>query len=112
MSRIFNYTGNTKVSAAVLRGLVARKSGKNYLRDGTQQDAMNFFVTLLNLIKAELLADNQDNTCVDGFWGLERFVKLYVDFENGSCSKCKLKPRDEIEKFNICTKDIYLELQL
>ena len=62
---------------------------------------MDFFVTLLNLIKAELLADSQDNTSVDGFWGLEKFEKLFVDTVNGSCSKCKLKPRDEIEEFNI-----------
>ena len=101
LSRIFNYTGNSNASAAVLRNIIARKSGKNYLRDGSQQDAMEFFVTLLEVIKSEMAPKDEGNTGIDGFWGLEKFEKSFVVSNDGSCSKCKLKPRDEIESFNV-----------
>ena len=57
ISRLFrskeNYT-----SAAELKRLVATKSGKTYLNDGTQQDTVEFMVTLLQEVQEEISADN------------------------------------------------------
>ena len=40
ISRLFSSDGNFLSSASVLRQLVATRSGRNYLKDGTQQDTV------------------------------------------------------------------------
>ena len=75
ISRLFrskeNYT-----SAAELKRLVATKSGKTYLNDGTQQDTVEFMVTLLQEVQEEISADNLEaRVVVEEFWGIEKNEK-------------------------------------
>jgi hypothetical protein len=51
VARLFNTGGNFTLSAAELRRLVATKSGRHYLKDGSQQDTVEFLVTLLREVE-------------------------------------------------------------
>ena len=76
ISRLFNYTQNSTTSAATLRYLVALKSGKEYLYDGSQQDTVEFLRTLLHEIDKEISETNLDAKAVlEKFWGLEKNEK-------------------------------------
>ena len=97
ISKIFNQEG-TCTSAAKLRQLVAHASGKSYLCDGSQQDSIEFLVTLLGVLKEELFnVYGEMKTMIDGFWGVEKLEKEFLNTPNGSCSRCKKEPRDESE---------------
>ena len=58
VARLFNSDGNYVSSAAVLRQLVATKSGRMYLADGTQQDTVEFLITLLQEVEEEVSQEN------------------------------------------------------
>ena len=58
IARLFTTEGNFVSSAGELRRLVAMKSGRNYLHDGSQQDAIEFLVTLLQEVEYEISVDN------------------------------------------------------
>ena len=106
ISRLFNSAGNCVCSAAELRRLVANKSGRHYLQDGSQQDTVEFLLTLLQEVEEEISVDNWEaRIVVQEFWGVERKEKKYVN-RSGICSKCKSGPRDEVEKMQVLQLDI------
>ena len=73
IARLFNTDGNFISTAAELRRLVAIKSGRNYLCDGSQQDAIEFLVTLLQEVEYEISVDNWEaKTVLQEFWGIEK----------------------------------------
>ena len=70
VSRLFNANENFTLSAAELRLLVAMRSGRLYLKDGSQQDTVEFLVTLLTEVEHEISANNwEGKTVVQEFWG-------------------------------------------
>ena len=96
---IFISSGKKYCSAAKLRNLVALNSGRSYLSDGSHQDAIEFLMTLLQLVKSE--TSYQSNGIVDGLFGLEKLEKNFVLGLYGKCKKCSKKPRDEVEEFSV-----------
>jgi ubiquitin C-terminal hydrolase len=99
VTRLFNTAGNFTSSAAELRRLVATKSGRHYLKDGSQQDAIEFLVTLLQEVENEISLHNWEaKTVVNEFWGIEKIQKRFLSNSDGICRRCKLRPRDEVEK--------------
>ena len=58
IARLFSSDGSFSTTAAELRRLVATKSGRNYLDDGTQQDTVEFLTTLLQEVEEEISANN------------------------------------------------------
>ena len=71
VSRLFNANENFTLSAAELRLLVAMRSGRLYLKDGSQQDTVEFLVTLLTEVEHEISANNWEaKTVVQEFWGV------------------------------------------
>ena len=106
ISRLFNSEGNFICSASELRRVVAKKSGRHYLQDGSQQDTVEFLLTLLQEVEEEISVDNWEaRVVVQEFWGVEKKVKKYVN-RSGICNKCKSSPRDEIEKVQVLHLDI------
>ena len=99
ISDIFISSGKRYCSAAKLRNLVASKSGRLYLSDGSHQDAIEFLMTLLQLVKSEISSPN--NSIIDGLFGLETLEKHFDLGLNGKCMKCNKKPRDEVEEFSV-----------
>ena len=99
LSNLFILSGKRYCSAATLRNLVASKSERLYLSDGSHQDAIEFMMTLLQLVKSE--TSNQSYSIIDGYIGLEKLEKNFVLGLNGQCVKCSKKPRDEVEEFSI-----------
>ena len=99
ISNIFISSGKKYCSAGRLRNLVASNSGKLYLSDGSHQDAIEFLMTLLQLIKSEM--SFQNNYIIDGVFGLETLEKNFVLGLDGKCMKCSKKPRDEVEEFSV-----------
>ena len=99
LSNLFILSGKRYCSAATLRNLVASKSERSYLSDGSHQDAIEFMMTLLQLVKSE--TSNQSYSIIDGYIGLEKLEKNFVLGLNGQCVKCSKKPRDEVEEFSI-----------
>lgn len=99
ISDIFIPSGKRYCSAAKLRNLVALNSGRLYLSDGSHQDAIEFLMTLLQLVKSE--TSYQSSNIIDGLFGLERLEKNFVLGLNGKCVKCSKKPRDEVEEFSV-----------
>ena len=73
IANIFISSGKRYCSAAKLRNMVATKSGRLYLSDGSHQDAIEFLLTLLQLVKSE--TSYQSNGIVDGLFGLEKLEK-------------------------------------
>ena len=99
VTRLFNTAGKFTSSAAELRRLVATKSGRPYLKDGSQQDAIEFLVTLLQEVENEISLHNWEaKAVVQEFWGIEKVEKRFLSNAEGICRKCKLSPRDEVEK--------------
>ena len=58
VARLFNTEKHLTLSAAELRRLVATKSGRHYLKDGSQQDTVEFLVTLLTEVENEISTNN------------------------------------------------------
>ena len=107
IARLFNSDGNYASSAAVLRHLIATKSGRLYFKDGTQQDIVEFLITLLQEVEEELSEGNREAKAVlQEFWGKERTEKKFLNKSNGLCMKCKSSPRDEEERFQVIQLDI------
>jgi ubiquitin C-terminal hydrolase len=106
VARLFSSAGNFFSSAAELRQLVATKSGRNYLNDGTQQDTVEFLTTLLHEVEEEISTNNWEaKVVVQEFCGTEKNEKKFLT-RNGICSKCKSGPRDEVERFQVLQLDI------
>ena len=106
VSRLFNANENFTLSAAELRLLVAMRSGRLYLKDGSQQDTVEFLVTLLTEVEHEISANNWEaKTVVQEFWGVEKNEKKFLT-TSGICSKCKSGPRQEVEKSQVLQVDI------
>ena len=42
---------------------------------------------------------------IQEFWGIEKNEKNFLN-KSGTCSKCKLSPRDEVERFQVLQLDI------
>ena len=107
VTRLFNTAGNFTSSAAELRRLVATKSGRHYLKDGSQQDAIEFLVTLLQEVENEIsLLNWEAKTVIQEFWGIEKVEKKFLSNTDGICRKCKSRPREEVEKIQVLSLDI------
>ena len=107
VTRLFNTAGNFTSSAAELRRLVATKSGRHYLKDGSQQDAIEFLVTLLQEVENEIsLLNWEAKTVIQEFWGIEKVEKKFLSNADGICRKCKSRPREEVEKIQVLSLDI------
>ena len=106
IARIFSSDGSLSSTAAELRRLVATKSGRNYLNDGTQQDTVEFLTILLQEVEEEISVNNWEaKVVIQEFWGTEKKEKRFVN-RTGICSKCKSSPRDEVERFQVLQLDI------
>jgi ubiquitin C-terminal hydrolase len=106
VARLFNTVKHFTLSAAELRRLVATKSGRHYLKDGSQQDTVEFLVTLLTEVENEISDDNWEaKTVVQEFWGIEKKEKKFLT-NSGICSKCNSGPRQEVERFQVLQVDI------
>ena len=99
ISDIFISSGKRYCSAAKLRNLVTSNSGRLYLSDGSHQDAIEFLMTLLQLVKSE--TSYLSNNIIDRLFGLETLEKNFVLGLDGKCVKCSKKPRDEVEEFSV-----------
>ena len=107
VTSLFNTVRNFTSSAAELRRLVASKSGRHYLKDGSQQDTIEFLVTLLQEVENEIsLANWEARTVIQEFWGIEEIEKKFLNNFDGICSKCKSSPRDEVEKIQVLPLNI------
>ena len=107
LSRLFNCQGSFTASAGELRRLVATHSGREYLFAGTQQDTVEFLITLLQLVEAEISEDNWEaKTVIKEFWGVEKHERKFLNKIGGVCSKCKTGPTDEVQKFQVLQVDI------
>ena len=73
-----------------IRRLVADKSGKKYFNDGTQQDAVEFFGGLEEIISSEMTA-SQLPTTSDHWFKLKSTI-WFKDLPEGVCSQCKSAP--------------------
>ena len=104
IANIFNSTGSSPVSAGRLRVLVSAAAGKGYLNDGSQQDTVEFLITMIHEIEKEISSRN--NPLCD-FWGIEKVEKVFSDSSNGQCHICSKKPRDETEKFLVLQIDAH-----
>ena len=102
LSRLFSSEGNFFSSCAVLRHLVAAKSGRNHLNDGTQQDTVEFLTTLLNEVEKEISENNWEaKSVLEEFWGIEKLEKKFLNKSNGVCYKCNFSLREEVERFQV-----------
>ena len=107
IARLFNSEKNFNSSAAELRSLVSIASGRLYLHNGSQQDSLEFLITLLQEIDEEISFENWEaKTVIQEFGGEEKLEKRFLNKRNGICSKCKTKPRDELEKFKVLQLNI------
>ena len=107
IARIFSSDGNFSSSAAELRQLVALRSGRHYLSNGTQQDTVEFLTSLLELIEREISENNwEGKVVIKEFWGVERNEKKYLNRSNGICRVCKSSPREETERFHVLQLNI------
>ena len=107
ISRLFKADENYLSSASALRHLVALKSGKKYLNDGTQQDTIEFLTTMLQEVEREISPNNWEAKVVlQEFFGIENTEKKFLNKTNGACSLCSLSPRDEEEQFQVITLDV------
>ena len=83
------YTSGTSIECGQqLSKLVAQKSNTSYFNDRSQQDAEEFFTTLITLLEIELNNHPVFNT----FSGIEKEEKKFDINEMGNCNKCKLYP--------------------
>ena len=90
VARIFNLQG-FQSSAAALRQFVGTRSGKNYFKDGSQQDSAEFLVTLLREVQEEISVRNWEaKVVIEEFWGLEKSEKKYINNPKGICNKCDI----------------------
>ena len=107
IARLFNSEINCNLSTAELRHLVSIASERLYLHNGSQQDSLEFLITLLQEIEEEISMENWEaKTTIQEFWGQEKLEKRFLNKRNGICSKCKTKPRDELEKFKVLQLNI------
>ena len=73
VARLFSSGGHFAVSSAELRRLVADKSGRTYLKDGSQQDLVEFLISLLQLVDEEISQENWEiKVVIQEFWGIEK----------------------------------------
>ena len=78
ISRLFSSDGSFSSSAAELRRLVATKSDRNYLDDGSQQDTVEFLTTLLQEVEGEISETNWEaKVVIQEFWGTEKKKKVF-----------------------------------
>ena len=104
VARLFSSAGKVSSSAAELRRLVASKSGRNYLNDGTQQDTVEFLTTLLQEVEEEISANNWEaKVVVQEFCGTEKNEKKFLN-KNAFIQiyfclfKCSLKRKCLVDK--------------
>ena len=106
ISRLFNSGENFLLTAAEVRNLVASKSGREYLNDGSQQDTVEFLTTLLQVVHEEISLNNWEaKVVIQEFWGIEKTEKKFLN-KTGVCRQCKLSPREEVERFQVLQLDI------
>ena len=87
-------------SAAVLRKCVANHSGREYLCDGTQQDAEEFLRCMVEMISSELKNNIAFSSVVSNHWGEETTRRVFLDNPpDGSCKKCGQYPSSSSEEF-------------
>ena len=100
LSRIFNFSGQSSTSAAVLRSLVGKLSKKPYLCDGSHQDILEFIETFLDELEKELAEVSSEAISVlDGFCGTETEQKKFLETPKGCCQKCGYIPITHSELF-------------
>ena len=98
--RLINMKGAMTTSAAELRRLVGELSKKPHLKDGSQQDVLEFLLALSEQVKAEISISNLvGKTVLQGFIGVERTERKFTGTIKGRCSKCKTLPIPVEEDF-------------
>ena len=102
VSRLFNWEGDMPASAAEVRHIVATVSGNDYLSNGSQQDTVEFLITLLQGVEEEISKDNWEaKALIQEFWGIEKNERKFLNKNNGVCNRCKAGPRTEEETFQV-----------
>ena len=87
-------------SAAFIRKCVAQHSGKQFLNNGSQQDAEEFLGSLVAMVSAELANFNAFSTVQSNHWGSEQFRRVFLDNPpDGSCKKCGQYPSSRVDEF-------------
>ena len=100
ISRLFNIKGDMTTSASELRRLVGIASRKPHLKDGSQQDILEFLLTLLEEVGDEISSSNLEaKTVLEEFCGVERIERKFLSRSDGKCCICKFLPKAVDEKF-------------
>ena len=98
------YTEQTRErSAASLRKLVAQKSGKEFLADGSQQDCEEFLRAVITMMSIELHGWQAFNIMHNQHVGKEKIIRKFLDNASGVCSKCGEFPSCSEQDF-LCLK--------
>ena len=94
LSVIFKTDGRIPTSTESLRYLVGKKSGSEYFCSGTMEDALDFLITLLKMLKEEIPQDNlQARYIIDDCVGEEKVERFFLNANlEGHCPKCKSMP--------------------
>ena len=71
---------------------MAKKSNKDYLNQGTQQDAMEFLLALIEILKQEMKETEEFKFSLRTIYGMEKIERKFVDNPNGWCVKCNEYP--------------------
>ena len=90
-------------SAASVRTIVAKKSGKEFLANCQQQDAEEFLRALIDMMAIELHDLDSFNIIHNEHIGKEKIKRKFLDNSSGVCSRCGEFPSCSDQEF-LCLK--------